>query len=165
MVLVAVSAPRPHALLTAHARAVPRAGAVLDLHARNGDDALYLAQRGYAVEAVVLDAQARENLAQRAEELDVLVDILGEDPRTVAPLRGQYAAVLGIELWPTLSPADAQALMARVPSWVGVGGLVLLSSADDESDASSWRPQQFAELFWGFEVTSGEGSLVLRRSR
>jgi hypothetical protein len=162
---MAVSAPRPHALLSAHARAFPRAGAVLDLHARDGDDALYLAQRGYAVEAVVEDPQARAGLARRAQELDVRVDILGEDPRTMVPLRGQYAAVLGIELWPTLSPTDAEALMARVPSWVGVGGLVLLSSAGDGGVAPSWQPQQFAELFWGFEVHVGAESLVFQRSR
>ncbi len=157
---MAVSAPRPHPLLAAHAGAIPRAGAVLDLHARAGDDALYLAQRGFAVEAVAAEGDA---LLARAGDLDLRVDLIGADPRTAAPIRGRFAAVLALDLLPTLAEDDAEALLGRIPAWIAPGGLVLLSGVRDGAVHSSWQPEQLEALFWGFAARREEGALVLRR--
>lgn len=158
-------------LLLAHARSIPRAGAILDLSAGDGDAALYLAQRGHAVDVVEPDAARREVLAGRADELDLRVAVIDGHPWSVVPPRGRYAAVLGVGLLPTLSEAEVEALLGRLPSWVLDGGVVILSSGDDGDASSTWQPDHIRAHFWGFEVLSGDAGpedpvrdLVLRRT-
>lgn len=163
-------------LLVEHVGLLDPALPVLDVGAGQGRNALFLARRGFAVDAIDPSPVAVEQLAGRAGAagLELRARVAGFE--TFEPLVERYGAVLLLGLLQILTREQIERLRARLEDWTGSGSLLFVTSFTrlDPGFGTSrvvlthLEPGELPALFpgwsalffdegWGPEHTHGEG--------
>ena len=130
-------------LLKFHGLIKPR-GRVLDLGAGQGRNALFLAQKGFRVDAVDNSEEAVKQLLKKAHEKGLRVRCFLCDVRVFEPPVKKYDAVLAFGLIQDLFLSEAIRLFQRVEGWTRAGGLVFVS-AFTVQDAKYREIKEFSE--------------------
>lgn len=115
---------------------------VLDVGAGQGRHSLFLARRGFCVEAIDPSSVAIQQLlgAAQAENLSLRAQVSGFESWT-APAGG-YGAILVFGLLPVLRAHELEKLRGKIADWTAVGSLLLMTAfttADPTWDAAGGR--------------------------
>jgi SAM-dependent methyltransferase len=168
----------PNELLAAYYGLMEKDRRVLDLGAGQGRNSLFLARRGYGVDAVDPSRAAAETISMAAtrEGLDIRVCQCGFE--TFTPQVDAYSGILTLGLIQLLTWDAIDLLLARIRDWTHPGSLVLVMTftIDDptherfqrspqwsatgrnsfihpqEGPRTFLEPGQLLRLFSGFEV-------------
>lgn len=135
----------PASLLSAQVARLDRTRPVLDVGAGQGRNALYLARRGFMVDAIDVSAVAVETVSRRADEEGLPIRAVVCGFESFVPPVDHYSTVLLLGLIPVLARESVELLRERVWSWTGEGGIVLATgfvSSDPsfEEVSRTWRP-------------------------
>lgn len=113
-------------LLDAYIESVP-AGRALDIGMGEGDNAIWLARRGFQVVGVDRSAQAVETASQRARSAGLAVETHVGDVQDLEIQPGSYALILAAAVLHFLAPDDARRLVGRIKTGLQPGGIVMVS--------------------------------------
>lgn len=113
-------------LLDAYVECVP-AGRALDIGMGDGDNAVWLAQRGFEVVGVDRSAEAVEQANQRARSLGLIVETYRTDVEDFEIESGSYALILAAAVLHFLVPEAAHRLVGRIKAGLQPGGIVMVS--------------------------------------
>jgi len=115
-------------LLVEHVGLLDQALPVLDVGAGQGRNALFLARRGFAVDAIDPSPVAVEQLAKlaRAAGLEIRARVAGFE--AFEPIVERYGAVLLLGLLQILTRDQIALLRARLEDWTGSGALLVVTS-------------------------------------
>lgn len=111
----------------------------LDLGAGKGRHSLWLASRGFQVDAVERDADLAAGL--RAEAGGLPVDVHQVDMLEFVPERAEYGLILGAAVLHFLLPSHLWQLSDRIVSWLTAGGLFLAEVITTADPGYQERPQ------------------------
>lgn len=136
----------PDPLLKRFADRIEPGGTALDVGSGQGRNALFLARRGYTVDALDPSAKAAEDTtaAARAEGLPVRAHACGFETFAVADR--PYEAVLLFGLIQVLTREELGLLSARVVGWTAPGGLVFATAFSTEDDSYSRCRQSWKRI-------------------
>jgi SAM-dependent methyltransferase len=122
----------PNHLLSEHYTRIDRSGRVLDLGAGQGRNSLFLARRGYGVDAVDRSKVAVETISTAAagEDLDIRAYHCGFE--TFQPETDSYSAILALGLIQLLSRDSIELLIARIRAWTRPDSMVFVMTFTTE---------------------------------
>lgn len=134
----------PASLLSAQVSRLDPSRPVLDVGAGQGRNALFLARRGFEVDAIDLSAVAIETVSLRAAEEGLRIRALVCGFESFVPAVDHYSTVLLLGLIPVLVRDSIELLRERVSTWTGEGSIVLATgfvSSDPsfEEVSRTWR--------------------------
>jgi SAM-dependent methyltransferase len=136
---------RPAWSLVEYERLIPR-GPVLDIGAGEGANALWLASRGFEVEAVERSATAAQRLRASASEQGLTVTIREDDLRSIDYPQARYALIVADMVLQFLLPEELEAVIARCKEALVPGGLMLMSVFSVEDPAFRRHRRDSREL-------------------
>jgi SAM-dependent methyltransferase len=152
--------PEPNELVIQYYQLMDRTLRVLDLGAGQGRNSLFLARRGYGVDAVDPSRVAADSVTAAAEQenLDIRVYPCGFEAFT--PQAGGYGGILVLGLIQLLSWDSIDRLMSDVRDWSLPGALVLTMTftVDDPTHERFSHSPQWAAAGPNSFVHSQEGS-------
>jgi thioredoxin reductase/SAM-dependent methyltransferase len=141
----AVWSGRPNAQLVAEAGDLAP-GRALDAGCGEGADAIWLAERGWAVTAVDVSTVALERAAIRAGEAGVRVDWVHADLRREPPAEGRYDLVSAQFMH--LPPDQWRDLFARLAAAVAPGGTLLVVGHHPSDLRTSAHRMHFPDMMF-----------------
>ncbi len=139
------------------------AGRALDLGCGEGRNAVWLAERGWAVTGVDFSDVGLAKAAGLAAERGVSVDWVQADVRDYVPEPGAFDLVAVLYLH--LPPAERRAVLARAAAAVAPGGVALVVGHDTSNLADGYGgPPDPAILFTPEEVAAELPALRAERA-
>jgi tellurite methyltransferase len=115
-------------ILTAYHKLLPPGGAVLDIGAGQGRNALFLARKGIEVEAVEPSYTAIESLKEITEREKLPIRTFQCTFREFSPNRDAYSAFLLFGLLPMLGWEDIRKLLHALDTWGSSSNLVFVTA-------------------------------------
>lgn len=137
--------PLPAWGLVEYERLIP-AGPVLDIGSGEGANALWLASRGFEVEAVERSATAADRLRAGASEQGLSVTVREEDLRSIDYPQARYALIVADMVLQFLMPGELETVLARCRDALMPGGLILMSVFSVEDPAFRRHRRDSREL-------------------
>jgi SAM-dependent methyltransferase len=134
----------PDDLILQFNRRLDRTGRVLDIGAGQGRNALFLARRSCAVDALEPSAVAAEQMRSRASEETLPLRIFQDGFETFSSDVEHYTGILVFGLIQELPRESIGALMSRINAWTREGSLALVTAftVEDpgfEDISQAWR--------------------------
>ena len=134
----------PDDLLLRFYRELDRAGRVLDIGAGQGRNALFLARRGYAVDAIELSSVAAAQMRERASGNSLPLSIFQGSFESFSSDIDYYTGILVFGIIQELPRDSIETLMDRINVWTREGCLAFVSAftVDDPGFADisrEWR--------------------------
>jgi SAM-dependent methyltransferase len=116
----------PNPVLDKYHTRIDKSQRILDLGAGQGRNTLFLARKGYGVDAVEPSQVAIEMISTESalEDLDIRTYHCGFD--TFIPQTDSYSAILALGLIQLLSWESIQLLVERIAAWTRPGSLVFV---------------------------------------
>ncbi|MFO8007710.1 MAG: class I SAM-dependent methyltransferase, partial [Candidatus Brocadiia bacterium] len=120
----------------------------LDIGCGLGRNAVYLARRGFRVDALDVAPEAIRRLRQAAAAEDLPVTARLEDARNWRPDGRVYDVVLAVTVLSLLGEEDLRALCRRIERALVPGGLLLVEdfASDDPGRLAAAQASEFAPL-------------------
>lgn len=125
-------------------------GPALDLGAGWGNNAIYLAQLGFAVTAVDKREMALDILSSRAAEAKVKIELVVQDFRELMINPGAYSLIVAMNSLNFISRDEFQALLVRIKNGLQPGG-VFIGSIFTDADPMAGQLKNFY-----FDTTDGQ---------
>jgi 2-polyprenyl-3-methyl-5-hydroxy-6-metoxy-1,4-benzoquinol methylase len=113
-------------LLDAYIEHVPT-GRALDIGMGEGDNAIWLARRGFQVVGIDRSTQAVEMASQRAHGAGLAMETQVGDVQDFEIRSGSYALILAAAVLHFLVPDDGRRLVDRIKTGLQPGGVVIVS--------------------------------------
>jgi SAM-dependent methyltransferase len=135
----AVFGAEPDGLLAHHLGLLVRDLPVLDVGAGQGRNALFLARRGFAVDALEPSAVGAAQIAARAVADGLPVRVISGGFEDV-PVEANYGTVLVMGLVPDLPEDQIPVLLERARGWLVPNGLLFVTGFTTEDPSfETWR--------------------------
>ena len=108
-------------------------GAVLDIGAGQGRNALFFASRGFDVTAIDLSNEAIGQIQKSAREIGVVLDTAIMDVRKYVPKK-KFDVIICLFVLHHLEAGEAIGLIEKIKLWTAVGGLNVLATFTQDGD-------------------------------
>ncbi len=131
----------PASLLINHYHRIEKSGRVLDLGTGQGRHALFLARKGYPVDAIDPSRAAIDRVSSVAEQEGLPIQIYRCGFEAFAPQTEGYSAILIFGLIQILAWESIELLLGRMRSWTRSGS-VIFARAFTTADASFERTRR-----------------------
>lgn len=124
---------QPTEILSDHYSEIDSSRRVLDIGAGQGRNALYLARKGYSIDAIDPSGEGLRQIDALAKAENLIIDTTVSGFHEFKPAHSPYSAILLFGLIQILSWDEIHELIARINNWTTVGSLLFISafSTDD----------------------------------
>jgi len=118
---------KPHPILLKFLSQIPK-GKVLDLGAGRGENALYLAKKGFRVEVIDINKQFLENLAKivKNNNLNIKIQLINIKNFKFKP--HSYASILAINSLSFLKKTEFRKIISKMKKALIKGGIIFISA-------------------------------------
>lgn len=118
----------PERILRDHIRFIDASRPVLDIGAGQGRNTLFLARRGFRVDAIDPSRVALETIEKRSQEEGLSIRSFACGFETFKPDAGDYSGVAAFGIIPLLTRESIAMMIEKMGVWTGEGGLVFLTA-------------------------------------
>jgi tellurite methyltransferase len=136
----------PEKILTDFAEKIRPKKKVLDIGAGEGRNALYLAGKGFAVDALEPSAVAARKIAKEIDKKNFEIKIFDEGFESFNTPQGLYSAVLVFGLIQILRRDEINLLVSKINSWTEAGGLIFVTAFSTKDSSFNRLKNKWAEV-------------------
>ncbi|KAA3636156.1 MAG: class I SAM-dependent methyltransferase [Calditrichaeota bacterium] len=142
----AVFGENPEKILVDHFKKIENSKPVLDIGAGQGRHALFLAENGYAVEALEPSEVGIKQMEQVSSEKSLPLFLTHADIKTFEAKADAYSAVLLFGILQVLPREEIEDLLQSIKKWTSLGSMIFVIAFSTEEPSYAKHKQDDKEV-------------------